>query len=162
MTSGPARPDDSARRPTWRRWAVACACWVAFVWGHSLIQGPESSLESGMVVALLRPAFEALGILDADLMSLIVRKCAHFSEYAVLGVLTCCCARARWRDTGRPPLPAGLLAALVPVADECIQLGVPGRTGQPTDVLIDLAGLAMGVLLALLVARLRGRSSRTG
>ena len=160
MTPGTARPDDSARRPTWTRWAVACACWVAFVWGHSLIQGPESSLESGMVVALLRPAFEALGILDADLMSLIVRKCAHFSEYAVLGVLTCCCVRARRRETGRLPLPAGLLAALVPVVDECIQLGVPGRTGQPADVLIDLAGLVTGALLAALVARVRAR--RTG
>lgn len=146
----------------WRRWAVASACWVAVIWGHSLLAGPESSAESGLVVAFVRPLLEALGVTDPDLMTLVVRKGAHFSEYAVLGVLTALCLRARRRDTGHAPLPGGLLAALVPVVDEAIQLGVPGRTGQPTDVLIDLAGLVTGVLLATLVGRLRSRAPRKG
>ena len=82
----PGEKNDSARRPSFR-WAVALCCWVAFIWGHSLIQGPQSSLESGMVVAIVRPVFEALGVTDVNIMTLIVRKGAHFSEYAVLGVL---------------------------------------------------------------------------
>lgn len=149
---------DSARRPS-RRWAVALACWVAFIWCHSLVQGPQSSLESGMVVALLRPLFEAVGVLDVDLMSLVVRKCAHFSEYAVLGVLACGLFRARGRETGHRALPAALIVALVPVVDECIQLGVPGRSGQPADVLIDLSGLLVGSIVSAAVARLRSRRS---
>lgn len=149
---------DSARRSS-RRWAVALACWVAFIWCHSLVQGPQSSLESGMVVALLRPLFEAVGVTDASLMSLVVRKCAHFSEYAVLGVLACGLFRARGRETGRRALPTALIVALVPVVDECIQLGVPGRSGQPTDVLIDLSGLLVGSIASAVVARLRSRRS---
>lgn len=149
---------DSARRSS-RRWAVALACWVAFIWCHSLVQGPQSSLESGMVVALLRPLFEAVGVTDASLMSLVVRKCAHFSEYAVLGVLACGLFRARGRETGRRALPAALIVALVPVVDECIQLGVPGRSGKPTDVIIDLSGLLVGSIASSVVSRLRSQRS---
>lgn len=152
----PSVPGDSARRPV-LRWAVALACWVALVWGHSLVQGPASSAESGLVVGLLEPVFRAVGVTDVDLMSLVVRKCAHFSEYAVLGVLVRGLLAARWRASGRPPLPAGLAAAAVPVVDECVQLGVPGRTGQPLDVLIDLCGLLAGVLLATAASAARAR-----
>lgn len=148
---------DSARRPSFVRWTVAFCCWVLLVWGHSLVQGPQSSLESGMVVALVRPLFEALGVTDVDLMTLIVRKGAHFSEYAVLGVLAWGLFSARLRERGRAPLPAAYLVALVPVCDECLQLLVPGRSGRPTDVLIDLAGLCAGVLLATAVSALRRR-----
>lgn len=150
---------DSARRPS-RRWAVALACWVAFIWCHSLVQGPQSSLESGMVVALARPLFEALGVTDAGLMSLVVRKCAHFSEYALLGVLAAGLFRARRRETGRRALPTALVVALVPVVDECIQLGVPGRSGRPADVMIDLSGLLVGSLASVAAARLLSRRAR--
>lgn len=148
---------DSARRPSFVRWTVAFCCWVLLIWGHSLVQGPQSSLESGMVVALVRPVFEALGVTDANLMTLVVRKGAHFSEYAVLGVLARELFSARLGERGRAPFPAAFLVALVPVCDECLQLLVPGRSGQPTDVLIDLAGLCCGALLATAVSALRRR-----
>lgn len=148
----PLTPRDPARRTL--HWAAALAVWVAVIWGHSLVQGPQSSAESGLVVNLLAPAFGTLGVTDPDVMSLVVRKCAHFSEYAVLGILARGFFSARATQTGRPPLPAGYLVALVPVADECLQLFVPGRSGQPTDVLIDLAGVLTGVLVSCAVARL--------
>ena len=145
---------DPARRSV-RRWAVALVCWVAFVWGHSLVQGPESALESGRVVSLLRPLFEALGLVDEDVMTFLVRKYAHFSEYAVLGVLghglfsrlPAAGIRRRW--------PVVAAVALVPVADEFLQLFVPGRTGSVRDVAIDLAGALTGALVARLVSRRR-------
>lgn len=151
----PAR-HDSARRST--RWAVAFACWVAFIWCHSLVQGPQSSAESGAVVALVRPLLEALGIGDVDLMTVVVRKTAHFLEYAVLGVLARGLLSSLHAERGARPLPCAPLVALVPVIDETIQLSVPGRSGQVTDVLIDLAGLVTGAIFSHLVARaLRGR-----
>lgn len=152
-----ASSHDSARRSAFWRWAVALCCWVLFIWGHSLIQGPQSALESGMVVALVRPFFEALGVTDVDLMTLVVRKGAHFSEYAVLGVLSWGLLSARLREWGRAPFPIAYLVALVPVCDECLQLFVPGRSGQPTDVMIDLAGICFGALLAAVVSALSGR-----
>lgn len=147
---------DSARRPS-LSWAVALVLWIALIWGHSLVQGPQSSAESGLVVGLLRPLFEAVGVTDADVMSLVVRKCAHFSEYAVLGVIIRGFLVSRCAESGRPALPAGLLAALVPVIDESIQLFVPGRSGNPIDVCIDLAGVAAGVALSWAASRLAAR-----
>ena len=147
---------DSARRPS-LSWAAALVLWIALIWGHSLVQGPQSSAESGLVVGLLRPLFEALGVTDVDLMTHIVRKGAHFSEYAVLGILSWGLFSARLRERGIAPFPAAFLVALVPVCDECLQLFVPGRSGQLTDVLIDLAGVCAGALLAVVLSALRRR-----
>lgn len=146
-------------------WGAALLLWVGFVWGHSLVGGAASSAESGRVVTLLRPLFEATGVTDLDLMTLAVRKCAHFSEYAVLGGI----ARTFWtrvsRELGsrasssrRRVFLAGLvLTTLVPCLDETIQLFVPGRSGSPRDVAIDLAGAATGALLTWLFHRARIR-----
>ena len=114
-------------------------------------------------MALLRPLFEATGVTDLDLMTFVVRKCAHFSEYAVLGGI----ARTFWtrvsRELGsrasssrhRVLLAGFVLTTLVPCLDETIQLFVPGRSGSPRDVAIDLAGAATGALLTWLFHRAR-------
>lgn len=166
MGSG-ERPRPSGEKPVSSRrvlaWGAALALWVCFVWGHSLVGGAASSLESGRFVALLRPAFEALGVTDVDLMTFIVRKCAHFSEYAVLGGIArmfwLAVADGRVRERARRGvLLAGCaLTAAVPCIDETIQLFVPGRAGQVRDVLIDLSGAATGALLCWAIACMRRR-----
>lgn len=143
-----------------RRWVLAFCLWVAFVWGHSLVQGPQSSLESSRVVALVAPLLNALGISGEAAMSFAVRKTAHFLEYTVLGALSVP-AFVRPACEGKLPRWLGpLVVALVPVADETIQRFVPGRESSPRDVLIDLCGAATGTLVALLVSR-HGAQRRT-
>ncbi len=70
---------------------------------------------------------------------LVLRKLAHASEYAVLGVLLL-------RATGRAGL-AFVLATLYAVTDEIHQMFVRGRHGSPLDVAIDAAGVAVGLLV---------------
>jgi VanZ family protein len=72
---------------------------------------------------------------------LVLRKLAHACEFAVLGGLL---LRAL-RDE-RAALAAGIAYA---ISDEVHQHFVPGRIGSPVDVLIDSAGVAVGVLLWL-------------
>lgn len=139
------RPSSVRRR---RLWALALVAWVAFIWGHSLTAGPESSAESGFFVGLLRPAFLAVGVTSADTMSFVVRKCAHFAEYAVLGLLVVKNVRLWWATLRRRATSMLLAAAAVPFVDEWIQLSVPGRAGMLRDVLLDLSGLGTGLLLA--------------
>jgi VanZ family protein len=76
---------------------------------------------------------------------LLLRKLAHAAEFAVLGVLFL-------RAVERPAL-AFLLASAYAVGDEIHQIFVPGRLGSPLDVLIDVAGVAVGIALALRVRR---------
>lgn len=145
---------DSARRSSLLLWAVAFFLWVAFIWGHSLIQGPQSTLESDAVVSVFDSLFCALGICDPEVMTMVVRKGAHVMEYAVLGFLARGMLCARLAERGRPILPAGLLVALVPALDECLQLFVPGRSGTLSDVCIDLLGVCLGAFLGWLWSRL--------
>src|SRR5215510_6142396 len=68
---------------------------------------------------------------------LILRKCAHITEYAVLAFLL---ARAIGREG-----PALALGVLYAASDELHQAFVRGRHASPVDVAIDMLGLLIGV-----------------
>ena len=84
----------------------------------------------------------------------LVRKGAHFTEFALLGLSLRLCleswlGRRRWlwaASWSGGTLYAGL--------DELHQLLVDGRSGQWTDVLIDSSGVLCGVLVVTIVLRL--------
>ena len=112
-------------------WALT-ALWLLFVWGHSLMPASVSKEESGHWLALLQTWLPWL-------TQTIIRKTAHFVEYAVLGALLFGAAGVRY-GLWFPPCFA-LLAAL---SDETIQLFAAGRSGQISDVWLDLAGFLAG------------------
>lgn len=143
------------------RWGVFVALWCCFIWGHSLVQGPESSNESGNFYLLLKPLFDAAGVSNEDTCTFIIRKCAHFTEYAVLGCSVLNLVKSLLRQGWGSPRSRGLVLAafgLVAVADETLQLFVPGRSGSPRDVAIDLSGYVCGALLATLVVKHRRKA----
>ena len=76
---------------------------------------------------------------------LVLRKLAHTAEYAVLGALL---LRAVKRE-----VPAVALGIAYAVTDEVHQSFVAGRQGRPLDVLIDAAGVLLGVYLLGRAAR---------
>jgi VanZ family protein len=68
---------------------------------------------------------------------LLLRKLAHVTEYAVLGLLLL-------RATGRE-LPALLAGVAYATTDEIHQTFVTGRHGVWYDVLVDGIGIAIGI-----------------
>ena len=76
----------------------------------------------------------------------ILRKGAHVTEYAILGLLLL-------RAVGRE-LPAFLLGVAYAITDEIHQHFVSGRHSSPIDVAIDSAGILIGVLLLSRAQRL--------
>jgi VanZ family protein len=70
---------------------------------------------------------------------LVLRKCAHTTEYAVLAFLL---LRAIGREA-----PALMLGVLYAASDELHQAFVRGRHASPVDVAIDTAGLLIGLLV---------------
>ena len=75
----------------------------------------------------------------------MLRKLAHALEFALLGALLLRALGRSW-----PALALGIAYA---TSDEVHQHFVEGRVGAPLDVLIDSAGVAIGVVLWRRVAR---------
>lgn len=120
---------------------------LAFIWGNSLMSAEASRAFSEWVGNLLstflpggKPGGEGNGLL---------RKIAHFTEFACLGFLLTWLAGMAG-ETGlhlwSVPLFGGMAAACV---DETIQVFVPERGPGLIDVWIDTCGVAagMGILL---------------
>jgi hypothetical protein len=142
------RTDTGHRTYAWVRWLLVLA-WALFIWSRSLFAGPESNMQSDAVVHVVRPVFEFNGISDVTIMSFVVRKSGHFLEYAVLGGLL-----ATTAERGEDPALVRahwLPAAFVALADEALQLFVPGRTGKLSDSLLDCVGALVGFCLVFLV-----------
>jgi VanZ family protein len=69
----------------------------------------------------------------------VLRKCAHVTEYAILGFLLLRAIGREW-----PALGVGILYA---ATDELHQHFVHGRHASPVDVAIDTVGLLIGIFL---------------
>jgi len=84
-------------------------------------------------------AFSSIPSLGTELgtWDLLLRKVAHLAEYAVLGALLL-------RTVGIPVV-ALTISMLYAVSDEVHQTFVTGRHGSPVDIVIDTAGLVIGL-----------------
>ena len=91
-------------------------------------------------------------LLIAKMIDFPVRKCAHATEYAVLGVLILRTAYSFSEDSGkRSMLICWCAGTAYAASDELHQLFVPGRSCQFRDVCIDSAGVLAGVLVFSLI-----------
>ena len=120
-----------------------------------MLPGTLSAQESGFLWDLIK------GILPF-MSHAFLRKLGHFAEYAVLGGMLsatlnreAALLRPRFlqglsEELRRLWLP-GLVSLLAAAVDEgIIQRLTPGRSGQLSDVLIDLGGALFGAALACL------------
>jgi VanZ family protein len=94
-----------------------------------------------------------------DTVHFLIRKSAHFTEYAILSALWFRAWRGEDAGTWRSRwlLPALLLALAVAAADEWHQAFVPSRGSSARDVLLDFCGAAFAQLVIWLALRQRQR-----
>lgn len=82
-----------------------------------------------------------------------IRKGAHMTEYAVLGI-SILIPLILWKETWsykKLVLVSILLTTFYAATDEVHQLFVLGRSGQISDVLVDGTGAAIGIIFASLI-----------
>ena len=159
---------NSAR---WRRIYLSLSiALMVFIFLQSALPADLSSEESSFLVTFLLRFIHA----DPELLTFIVRKCAHFSEYMALGfclAMTLRCQIICQYSPGCSPdqmdlssgkqnpfllhfrAAAWLLGTAYAVTDEIHQHFVPGRSCELRDVCIDSAGVLCGVLITLLLHR---------
>jgi VanZ family protein len=143
----PARTTASPRFRQKTLWWVLVVLWCGLIFYMSSQPAEESSKHSLFMVEVLNRWLKQLFGPGAFVLSEdVVRKCAHFFEYCVLGGLLF----MGFLDRSRPGrgillvFAAGLLFA---ATDEVHQFFVPGRNMRLFDVLVDMAGIGSAVLL---------------
>lgn len=132
---------------------------IAFIWGHSAVSRETSKAESLAVGGFLTPFLE-LFVGNGNVTDHLVRKLAHFSEYAALGAALAFLLHTDGKTSLFRISYAALCAMAVAVADEGIQLFADGRGAQVQDILLDTAGAIFGLamLLALFEIAMRLKS----
>jgi VanZ family protein len=137
---------------TWRErlWryvpVVAWACFVLFA--------SSASFSASNTSRIIRPLLVWLfpGITEATLAEVhfLVRKAAHFTEYAVLALLAARAFRTSSRQYLRERwwLASLALVAAVALVDEWHQSFLPSRTGSIYDSLLDMTGGAFALACA--------------
>ena len=123
---------------------IIYAVYILLIFRNSMDPADISSEKSGAVLLILNKLlFRGKAVLTEH----IVRKLAHFAEYTVAGIL----GMLFFKNLGFPVLSlfSGLLVALT---DETIQLFVPGRSGQITDVWLDFSGILAGSVMFLILS----------
>lgn len=114
---------------------------LALIWGNSLLPGVSSEAVSGGVLAFLG---RFLPMLLTEAGHTFLRKAAHFSEFALLGLLFGGRHRLVKGDTPVHLMGFGLAVACI---DETIQIFTPDRASSLIDVWIDTSGFALGLVV---------------
>lgn len=117
---------------------------LAFIWGNSALPGETSGALSGWVGQFLS---KFLPFLTTENGLHILRKLAHFSEFAALGMCLgwlfgMIMEQKAWKFS--LPLLCGATAACI---DETIQIFSPGRYCSIIDVGIDTSGVLTGIII---------------
>ena len=152
-----------------RIYIVVTIIWIAVIFSFSLQSAETSSrVSSGFGKGLVEFSlpkvaenFEAISMEQIEYFHFLLRKCAHFAEYFILGLLV---KMSVQHMEIRCKMWLGILyCILVASMDETIQLFVSGRSGQFSDVVLDSVGALCGMGFLLLIGNIfrRIRQLRT-
>ena len=123
---------------------VLIALNLAFIWGNSLLPGELSGALSDWLGRLLGMG----GDMPQEGTGLL-RKLAHFTEFACLGFLLTWLAKLKG-ERGFHLFALALLGGLLTACiDESIQLITPDRGSSLVDVWIDTSGVALASLFGV-------------
>lgn len=132
--------ESQKRNHTIKVLAAFTALNLVFIWTSSILSSELSSQQSSFIASILRYIFKNT---DTDLLEHIVRKCAHFAEFACLGALSfgltyAICEFDFRRTWAAAPLPV-IGCLLAASTDETIQI-FSSRGNSVADVLLDFSG----------------------
>ena len=129
------------RRLRLSKWLIALL--LCFIWGNSLLPGQASEAFSLWVKSLLDGLLPPAGPDQGDGL---LRKFAHFAEFAALGF----CLTWRFGMLEKRKILALVFGFCAACVDETIQGFVPDRGPGLKDVAIDTCGAAAGIAVLLL------------
>lgn len=121
---------------------------MGFIFCMSLNNAEESKALSDSLAQRL------INFLGINIPKVILRKGAHFVEFAGLGLCLC---NALYASFGYRLTPVFALVGSViyAISDEVHQIFSEGRACRITDVLIDSAGALLGIIIVFIIIKER-------
>lgn len=136
-------------------WLTLSAIWMIIIFLFSAQTGEQSESQSGFIVDLVKKLIPfPLSDDGIVILSFVIRKLAHFMEYAVLGFFYIMTIMALDKFVRMKLEISTLLCLIYAMSDEFHQSFVGGRAPAVRDVLIDTAGGLFGGLAGLLAVYL--------
>ena len=123
---------------------------LSFIWGNSLLPGSQSSELSGGILRLIRRFFGD----TIPLGEFVIRKLAHFSEFACLGLILTWFFKLLGQTGIHGFTMPMLFGGIVALTDETLQMLTPARGPGLVDVWIDVSGVVVGILIVHLICGL--------
>ena len=139
---------------------ILAVAWMCLIFSFSSQPATESSkVSGGLCHRLVERANDTLHLdmtekqqlTMAEKIEYPVRKAAHMTEYAILGLLSFAFYRGILKKEKRQFLAALLTAAVYAATDEFHQVFVPGRYGCVRDVRIEAAGSVIGLAITYVI-----------
>ena len=115
--------------------------WMTIIFLFSSFDSTESSAQSGMIVNFMANLFN---INNIELISLIIRKLAHFTEYFILGILV---VNMMKDYHSKYFLISIIICTIYAISDEVHQIFISGRSCELIDILIDFLGSILSIYL---------------
>lgn len=125
--------------------------WMIVIFWFSNQKGTNSSNMSSVIVTKIVSIIESITDLKLEqsilVITLIIRKIAHFSIYFVLGILWMLLLKEYNISLNKQIIYALLFCLLYSCSDEIHQLFIDGRNGSLLDVLIDMLGSFFSIFI---------------
>ena len=123
------------------------AVWAAVIFTLST-SGFSADNTSAIITPILRWLFPTILSYEVNVANLLIRKAAHFTEYAILFWLL-----VRGPFKGRPFVAMALCVGYA-LTDEAHQMFVPGRTASLYDVALDSTGAMFSGFLRVAISEI--------
>lgn len=127
--------------------------WMITVFIFSNQASTESSSTSGKVIEVIMKVLN-IDISDEKIqeLQLPIRKLAHFTIYAIGGLLITLLINQYNILTVQKIIYSQLFITIYAITDELHQYFIPGRAASITDVLIDSAGGLLVILMCIYIS----------
>lgn len=129
---------------------VITGLYILFIWWHSTLSADESTVESTNVLKIIEDFLRFIGF-TPELTDHIIRKTAHFCEFALLGCLAVWNGYLINKKLLKNFTTVGFVCLSAAVVDELIQINSQGRSAEVFDVALDFCGALSGVIFFIIV-----------
>lgn len=143
--------------------AILSIVWMTVIFIFSNQNADDSTDQSDFVTRILLMIFmpdyntssdaEILKIISS--LSFIIRKAAHFSIYAILGIFTYFTVYFSVNKKIKSAIVSLLICFIYACSDEMHQLFISGRSGQIRDVFIDFSGALTATIIVLIIFKIK-------